>query len=42
LHFAEDRLLTDGSAMFIQWTAEQTQEVVYPDTFAQTAPRPRA
>jgi len=42
LHFAEDRLLTDGSAMFIQWTAEQTQEVVYPCTFAQTAPRPRA
>jgi len=41
LHFAEDRLLTDGSAMFIQWTPEQTQEVVYPDAFAQTAPRPR-
>lgn len=42
LRFAEDRLLADGSAMFIQWTPQQTQEVVYPDDFAQTAPRPRA
>jgi branched-chain amino acid transport system substrate-binding protein len=41
LRFAEDRLPTDGSAMFIQWTPEETQEVVFPDVFAQSAPRPR-
>lgn len=42
LRFAEDRLLEDGSAMFIQWTPEQQQQVVFPKEFAQTAPRPRA
>lgn len=42
LQFADDRLLKDGSAMFIQWTAEQQQEVIFPKEFAQTAPRPRA
>ena len=42
LQFAEDRLLKDGSAMFIQWTSEQDQQVVFPKEFAQTAPRPRA
>jgi ABC-type branched-subunit amino acid transport system substrate-binding protein len=42
LQFAEDRLLKDGSAMFIQWTPEQDQQVVFPKEFAQTAPRPRA
>jgi ABC-type branched-subunit amino acid transport system substrate-binding protein len=42
LQFAEDRLLKDGSAMFIQWTPEQQQQVVFPKEFAQTAPRPRA
>jgi branched-chain amino acid transport system substrate-binding protein len=42
LQFADDRLLKDGSAMFIQWTPEQTQQVVFPKEFAQTAPRPRA
>lgn len=41
LQFAEDRLLKDGSAMFIQWTPEQQQQVVFPKEFAQTAPRPR-
>lgn len=41
LQFAEDRLLVDGSAMFIQWTPEQQQQVVFPKEFAQTAPRPR-
>lgn len=42
LQFAEDRLLKDGSAMFIQWTPEMDQQVVFPKEFAQTAPRPRA
>ena len=42
LQFADDRLLKDGSAMFIQWTPEQQQQVVFPKEFAQTAPRPRA
>jgi branched-chain amino acid transport system substrate-binding protein len=42
LQFAEDRLLKDGSAMFIQWTPEQQQEVVFPKEFAQVPPRPRA
>ncbi len=41
LQFAEDRLLKDGSAMFIQWTPEQDQQVVFPKIFAQTTPRPR-
>lgn len=41
LQFADDRLLKDGSAMFIQWTPEQEQQVVFPKEFAQTAPRPR-
>jgi hypothetical protein len=42
LRFGEDRMPADGSAMFIQWTPERTQEVVFPDAFAQVAPRPRA
>ena len=42
LQFASDRLLVDGSAMFIQWTPEQKQQVVFPAEFAQTEPRPRA
>lgn len=40
--FGPDRLLTDGSAMFIQWTPQETQEVVFPTEFAQTTPRPRS
>lgn len=42
LRFAEDRMLTDGSAMFIQWTEDKGQEVVFPEVFAQVPPRPRA
>lgn len=42
LRFAEDRLPADGSAMFIQWTPGETQEVVFPPAFAQAEPRPRA
>jgi branched-chain amino acid transport system substrate-binding protein len=42
IRFAEDRLLTDGSAMFIQWTPEQTQQVVFPEQLAEVPPRPRA
>jgi ABC-type branched-subunit amino acid transport system substrate-binding protein len=41
LQFAPDRLLKDGSAMFIQWTPEQDQQVVFPREFAQVPPRPR-
>ena len=41
LQFAPDRLLKDGSAMFIQWTPEQDQQVVFPKEFAQVPPRPR-
>jgi hypothetical protein len=41
LQFADDRLLKDGSAMFIQWTPEQSQQVVFPKEFAQVAPRAR-
>ena len=41
IQFAEDRLLKDGSAMFIQWTPEQDQQVVFPKEFAQVPPRPR-
>ena len=42
LKFAPDRLLEDGSAMFIQWNEDKTQEVVYPDNFAIASPRPRS
>ena len=42
LEFGPDRMLTDGSAMFIQWLPDQTQQVVYPLPFAQADPRPRA
>lgn len=41
LQFADDRLLKDGSAMFIQWTPEQEQQVIFPKEFAQVPPRPR-
>ena len=40
--FGPDRMLTDGSAMFIQWTPEQTQQVVFPSKFAQVDPRPKS
>lgn len=42
LKFASDRMLEDGSAMFIQWTDKKEQEVIYPDQFASTQPRPRS
>ncbi|MEW6642991.1 MAG: ABC transporter substrate-binding protein [Pseudomonadota bacterium] len=42
LQFAEDRLLKDGSAMFIQWMPDQGQQVVFPKIFAQAPPRPKA
>ncbi|MFL9500729.1 ABC transporter substrate-binding protein [Rhodopseudomonas palustris] len=42
LQFAQDRLLTDGSAMTIQWMPDQSQEVVFPKEFAQAAPRPKS
>ncbi|MES6371416.1 hypothetical protein U6J70_12380, partial [Cutibacterium acnes] len=42
LQFAEDRLLKDGSAMFIQWLPDQDQQVVFPKIFAQAAPRPKS
>ena len=41
LQFAPERLLQDGSAMFIQWTPDQQQQVIFPKEFAQTSPRPR-
>lgn len=41
LRFGEDRMLTDGSALMVQWTPEKKQEVVFPPVFAQTKPRPR-
>ena len=40
--FGDDRMLTDGSAMFIQWLPDQTQQVVFPSEFAQTTPRARS
>ena len=42
LQFADDRLLKDGSAMFIQWTTEQQQQVIFPRNSRRSAPRPRA
>lgn len=42
MQFAEDRLLKDGSAMMVQWLPDQSQEVVFPKEFAQTAPRARS
>ena len=38
LQFADDGLLSDGSAMFIQWTADRSQQVVYPKIAAETVP----
>lgn len=40
--FGPDRMLTDGSAMFIQWQPDKTQEVVFPSEFAQVSPRARS
>jgi ABC-type branched-subunit amino acid transport system substrate-binding protein len=41
LQFGEDRSPRDGSAMFIQWMPDQSQQVVFPKDFAQVPPRPR-
>ena len=40
--FADDRLLEDGSAFFVQWMEDKTQQVLYPEQFANAKPRPRA
>ncbi len=40
LSFADDRLLADGSAVIVQWTADHRQQVVYPPAFATAEPRP--
>jgi len=42
LKFADDRLLEDGSAMFVQWMEDQSQQVLFPEQFANGQPRPRA
>ena len=42
LKFAEDRLLEDGSAMFVQWMEDQSQQVVFPEQFANAQPRPKS
>jgi branched-chain amino acid transport system substrate-binding protein len=42
LKFADDRLLEDGSAMFVQWLEDQSQQVLFPEQFANAQPRPRA
>jgi ABC-type branched-subunit amino acid transport system substrate-binding protein len=42
LKFADDRLLEDGSAMFVQWMEDQSQQVVFPDQFANAQPRARS
>ena len=40
--FAEDRLLADGSAFFVQWMEDQSQQVLFPEQFANAPPRARA
>ena len=42
MKFAEDRLLEDGSAFFVQWMEDQSQQVLFPEQFANAQPRPRA
>jgi branched-chain amino acid transport system substrate-binding protein len=42
LKFADDRLLEDGSAMFVQWMEDQSQQVLFPEQFANGQPRPRS
>jgi len=41
LQFADDGLLSDGSAMFVQWTADRSQQVVFPKTAAEIVPAKR-
>ncbi|HMN73011.1 MAG TPA: ABC transporter substrate-binding protein [Rhodoblastus sp.] len=40
--FADDRLLEDGSAFFVQWMEDQSQQVLTPEQFANAKPRPRS
>ena len=40
--FADDRLLEDGSAFFVQWMEDKTQQVLTPEQFANAKPRPRS
>lgn len=42
IKFGEDRQLIDGSALFIQWTKDKRQEVVFPAAFAGADPRLRS
>ncbi|MDE2362388.1 MAG: ABC transporter substrate-binding protein [Hyphomicrobiales bacterium] len=42
IKFADDRLLTDGSAFFVQWMEDKSQQVLYPEQFANAQPRPRS
>jgi branched-chain amino acid transport system substrate-binding protein len=42
LKFGPDRMLTDSSALMIQWEPDKSQQVVFPADFAQTDPRPRS
>jgi branched-chain amino acid transport system substrate-binding protein len=42
LKFADDRLLEDGSAMFVQWMEDQSQQVIFPGQFANAQPRPKS
>lgn len=42
LKFADDRLLEDGSAMFVQWMEDQSQQVVFPEQFGNAEPRKRS
>ncbi len=40
--FADDRLLEDGSAFFVQWLEDKSQQVLTPEQFANAKPRPRS
>ena len=42
IKFAEDRLLEDGSAFFVQWMEDQSQQVLFPEQFANAQPRARS
>ena len=42
LKFAEDRLLEDGTAMFVQWMEDQSQQVIFPEQFANSQPRAKS
>jgi branched-chain amino acid transport system substrate-binding protein len=42
LKFAADRLLEDGSAMFVQWMEDQSQQVVFPEQFGNASPRAKS